>query len=174
MLHSLPEPIYTRSVSHLLYQLSFKVKSNQLSISKQAGMSNNLPMGHQSFRFKSGLLASLITGALVLSIVIPTHSSAQTWQCQLQIPKSGNISSWCGMSPVNLRISGSSGSGWIGMNPFNLRFSGNSASGWIGMEPVSLRKSGTRVSGWVGQNPVNCRISGRNNFCLTFIAVDSN
>ncbi len=60
------------------------------------------------------------------------------------------------------------------MNPFNLRFSGNSASGWIGMEPVSLRKSGTRVSGWVGQNPVNCRISGRNNFCLTFIAVDSN
>jgi hypothetical protein len=108
------------------------------------------------------------------TLAAPDSASAQSWQCQIQIPKSGNISSWCGMSPVNLRVSGSRGSGWVGMDPFNLSFSSNRASGWIGMNPVSLSKSGSSVSGWVGQTPVNCRVTGRNNFCLTFIATDPN
>lgn len=111
-------------------------------------------------------------GLIASSLIFPSSATAQTWACQLQIPKSGNVSSWCGMTPVNFRISGSNGSGWIGMNPFNLRLSGNNASGWIGMEPVSLSKSGTSVNGWVGQNPVFCRVKGKNNFCLTFKVKD--
>lgn len=115
------------------------------------------------------VLCALVFASAVLS---PSYASAQSWQCQIQIPKSGRVSSWCGMSPVNFSLSGSSSSGWIGMEPFNLSIRGNTASGWIGMNPVSISKRGTSVSGWVGQTPVNCRVTGRNNFCLTFIATD--
>ena len=123
---------------------------------------------------KSSFRASVAFIIVIGILGVPSQASAQSWQCQIQIPKSGSISSWCGMSPVNLRVSGSRGSGWVGMEPFNLSFSSNRVSGWIGMNPVSLSKSGTSVSGWVGQMPVNCRVTGRNIFCLTFIAADPN
>jgi hypothetical protein len=116
----------------------------------------------------------LVIGLLATSILTPTNSLASSWRCEMQIPKSGSISSWCGSNPVSIRISGSRGSGWIGMNPFSLWVSGSRASGWMGTEPISLWKSGTRVSGWVGQTPVSCRVSGRNNFCMTFVVADSN
>lgn len=117
-----------------------------------------------------GFLAVIVL--LIVNPISTYEASAQSWQCQIQIPKSGNVSSWCGMSPVSLRINGMRGSGWIGMQPFNLSFSTNRVSGWIGMNAVSLSKSGSYVSGWVGQNPINCRVSSRNNFCLTVIATD--
>ena len=117
----------------------------------------------------SGLLIFL---GITSSLVAPAGASAQTWQCQIQIPKSGNISSWCGMSPINFRVSGSRGTGWIGMEPFNLSLSANRVSGWIGTNAVSLSKRGSFVSGWVGQTPVNCRVTGRNNFCLTVTTSD--
>lgn len=116
----------------------------------------------------------LIGALLLLSpfLSLTSSAAAQSWQCQIQIPKSGKVSNWCGMSAVNFSLSGSRGSGWIGMEAFNLSIRGNTASGWIGMNPVSISKRGTSVSGWVGQTPVNCRVTGRNNFCLTFISTD--
>ncbi len=116
----------------------------------------------------------LVTSTIVMSsyFFVPEAAYAQAWQCQMQIPTAGSINTWCGTNPVNLRISGRTGSGWIGTNPFSLWISGKQASGWIGQQPVSLWKSGSFVSGWVGQNPVSCRVTGRNNFCITFVVTD--
>jgi hypothetical protein len=115
-----------------------------------------------------------VFGALVFASVTlsPSYASAQSWQCQIQIPKSGSVSSWCGMSAVNVRVNGSRGSGWSGMEAISLSIRGNRVSGWIGMNPVSLSKSGSFVSGWVGQEPFSCRVIARNNFCLIFTATD--
>jgi len=133
-----------------------------------------LGMNRKFVKWRSKFIFVALIGLMATSILVPNNSSASSWQCEMQIPKSGSISSWCGSNPVNVRISGSRGSGWIGMNPFSLWVSGSRASGWMGSEPISLWKSGSRVSGWVGQTPVSCRVSGRNNFCMTFVVADSN
>jgi len=130
-------------------------------------------MNRKFVKSRSTYILVLLVSLIATSILIPNSSSASSWRCEMQIPKSGSISSWCGSKPVNIRVSGSRGSGWIGMNPFSLWISGSRASGWMGSEPISLWKSGFRVSGWVGQTPVSCRVSGRNNFCMTFVVADS-
>lgn len=135
---------------------------------------HTLYMKYNGSRSRLQSVFLLVIGLVATSILTPAYSSANSWQCEMQIPKSGRISSWCGSNPVNIRISGSRGSGWIGINPFSLWVSGSRASGWIGTEPISLWKSASKVTGWVGQSPVSCRISGSNNFCITFIVTDSN
>ena len=123
--------------------------------------------------FRSRFAFSLAVCLAAFNIFLPTESSANFWQCTMQIPKTGNVSSWCGANPINIRMSGSQGSGWIGMNPFTLWVSGRTASGWLGQQPISLWKSGRKVTGWVGQSPVNCRVQGKNNLCITFTVSDS-
>lgn len=123
---------------------------------------------------KNSLRFSVVFIFICTTLAVPDRAFAQSWQCQIQIPKSGNISSWCGMSPVNLRVSGSRGSGWVGMDPINLSIGTTRISGWIGMNPVSLSKTGFVVSGWVGQLPVNCKVSSKYIFCLPFFATDPN
>jgi hypothetical protein len=137
-------------------------------------MAHTLDMNHKSIRSRSRYIFISLISLFAASILVPSNSSASSWRCEMQIPKTGSVTSWCGSNPVNIRISGSRGSGWIGMNPFTLWVSGSKASGWIGSEPISLWKSGSRVSGWVGQTPVSCRVSGRSNFCMTFVVSDSN
>ena len=132
-----------------------------------------MDMNRNGVKSRSKSVFVLALSLVATSILAPANSSASSWRCKMQIPKSGSISSWCGSNPVNIRMSSSRGSGWIGMNPFSLWVTGSKASGWMGSEPISLWKSGRRVTGWVGQSPVSCRVSGRNNFCMTFIVSDS-
>ena len=140
----------------------------------QALKVHTLGMKTTNLKTRSKFVFILIVGFSVITFFVPTTSWASSWQCKMQIPKSGSISNWCGTNPVNIRISGSKGSGWIGISPFSLWVSGSKASGWIGTQPNSLWKSGARVTGWVGQSPVNCRVSGKNNFCMTYLISDSN
>ncbi len=116
-------------------------------------------------RFKEIFISVLLVS--ILNIYFPNSASADSWSCNLQIPKSGKILSWCGSEPVNIQVIGIKAIGWIGQEPFSLLFSGIKATGWFGSQPVSLLKSGRRVIGWVGQTTVNCNVKKKNNFCLT-------
>ena len=171
---AIPELVCRTSVSHHAQPRAIPPNFNQSMVGKQALKVHTLDMDRSSFKSPRKSVFLLVIVLVATSILVPANSSASSWRCEMQIPKSGKISSWCGTNPVNIRMSGSRGSGWVGMNPFSLWVSGSRASGWLGTEPISLWKSASRVSGWVGQSPVSCRVSGSNNFCMTFTVTDSN